>query len=104
MLLKETLIALPVWIHLACPLSPGLSVTTLLLLFIAVLLKGEFLMPMPSVGKLTSLTKTAFCLRIVVSLLITFILIFLCFSFFLVFCTLFLPVIGYLAVVKRGNK
>jgi hypothetical protein len=52
---------LPFWIQLACTLSLGLSVTTLPFLSIVILrlvpLERVFLLPVPSVGTLTSLIK-----------------------------------------------
>jgi hypothetical protein len=77
MFLKETMLAPPFWVQLACAFPLGLSGTTLHFLFIIILrpvpLQDVFLLPIPSVGTSTSLTKTEFCLRILVSGLLSFV-------------------------------
>jgi hypothetical protein len=74
MFLKVKLVAHTFWILLFCAYSLGQSETILLLLFIvtsrSVPQPDLFLLPMQSVGALTSLIKIIFCFLILVSLLI----------------------------------
>jgi hypothetical protein len=85
----ETFLALPIWIQLACAFSVGLSGITPVSHFVVILkpvsLQDVFLPPMLSVGTVTSLTKTVFCLRILVRFLFVFILMYVCFLFSLFF-------------------
>jgi hypothetical protein len=73
MLLKAKLVAHLFLIQLVCAYPPGLSETTLLLLYTvisrSVPLPDVFLLPMQSVGASTSLTKTVFFLLTSVSFL-----------------------------------
>jgi hypothetical protein len=100
MILEETLPACPLWIQSAWASPLGLSSgTTLRFLFIVISrpvpVQGVFLLTTQSVGTLINLTKTVFCLPILVSLLLVFISIYLLplLIFNLVF-TLCLPVIS----------
>jgi hypothetical protein len=103
--LEGTLLALPVCIKLACALHLDLSVTNLLPLLIVILkpvpLQDVFLLVMQSVGILTCITDTLFCLQILFSLVFTSI--YILWTFFALFILCF-PLIGYLAVVKHSNK
>jgi hypothetical protein len=73
MFLKAKLVANLFLIQLVCAYPPGLSETTLLLLYIvisrSVLQPDVFLLPMQSVGASTSLKKIVFCLLMSVSFL-----------------------------------
>jgi hypothetical protein len=72
MFLKAKLVAL-FFIQLVCAYPPGLSETTLFLLYIlisrSVPQPDVFLLPMQSVGASTSSTKIVFCLLMSVSFL-----------------------------------
>jgi hypothetical protein len=73
MFLKAKLVAHLFLIQLVCTYLPGLSETTLLLLYIvisrSVAQPDVFLLPMQFVGASTSLTKIVFCLLMSVSFL-----------------------------------
>jgi hypothetical protein len=110
MLLKAKLVAHLFLILLFCAYPLGLSETTLLLLYIAVLRSfpqpDVFLLPMQSVGALTSLTKIVFCLLMSVSFLnqksrslfLNPLFVFNCILLF------FILVLASSAVVKHLNK
>jgi hypothetical protein len=72
MFLKAKFVAHPFWIRLACAYPVGQSETTPHLLCIVISRSfpqpDVFLLPVQSVGALTTLTKIAFRLRILVSL------------------------------------
>jgi hypothetical protein len=103
--LKQTLLALLIWIQLVCALPLSLSGTTLRLLFIVI--SRSVALQSVSVANVVcrnadNLTRLAFYLSILAFNYIYCYM--LCFSLFFVFFILCLPVIGYLGVDMHGNE
>jgi hypothetical protein len=102
MFLKAKLVAHLFWIQLLCAYPLSLSETTLLLLSIVISRSvpqpDVFLLPMQSVGALTSLTKIVFCLLISVSFLNqnNYSFSYAPFSFLIVFIVFFILVLALL--------